>query len=257
MLNAEWIESKSYELTTENLQLLFEGRIPIIAVPEFLSKADCEAMLKNLATIGMKAYDGKPVSRIGPSQIESHLQNEKAGYFAQVDQAFQDYRLLTAGVEDPVRRVMRLVERYTGRKASIAQEEGFGSYYAGSFRGTHDVVELHADVQQVACPGWRVGESERQLSWNIYLNEPGGGALHLFDRVYRPDDDRYAAFPRYKYDPKLVEGRREFICEMRTGQLVFFNAYFFHYVQKPKAERYSLSTFITRMPNEDGLEFFS
>src|SRR5262245_35756195 len=115
MLNTEWIDLACRPMSAENLALLFEAKIPAIAIPGFISKADCDRMIHNLAGLGMCSYDKKPVSRLGPSQIESHLKNDKAGYFAEAEGAFKNYYMAIEGIEDPVQKVMRLMTKYSGR----------------------------------------------------------------------------------------------------------------------------------------------
>ena len=65
-----------------------------------------------------------------------------------------------------------------------------------------------------------------QLTWNILLNEVHGGDTLIYDRQWHaPEDDVEwrKPFPRYAYQPGVVEASAFKVMKPVPGDLTFFN----------------------------------
>lgn len=73
---------------------------------------------------------------------------------------------------------------------------------------------------------WEIGRIAAQLSWNILINKIPGGDTYIYDREWRaPQDDLTwrKEFPKYAYNPQMVEGRAFKVMSARRGDLTIFN----------------------------------
>lgn len=64
------------------------------------------------------------------------------------------------------------------------------------------------------------------MSWNILLNPIPGGDTVVYDRQWQAptDDIQYRKqFPKYAYQPSMVEGRAFKIVRPTPGDLYWFN----------------------------------
>jgi hypothetical protein len=74
--------------------------------------------------------------------------------------------------------------------------------------------------------GWEIGGIAAQMSWNILLNPVPGGDTIIFDRQWQaPQDDLEwrKDFPKYAYDPRIVDGRAIKVVKPVPGDLYWFN----------------------------------
>jgi hypothetical protein len=71
-----------------------------------------------------------------------------------------------------------------------------------------------------------MGRIVAQMSWNILLNPIPGGDTFIFDRQWQAPQDDMAwrkEFPKYAYDPRMVEGHAFKVVKPTPGDLYWFN----------------------------------
>ncbi len=129
---------------------------------------------------------------------------------------------------------------------SIGKDEIYGSYFAGSFRNVMTLGHIHFDFAPFEAVGWNIDAVESQLSWNLYLNQPMGGELRVYNRAYQPADEALRVPKQYYYENAVVAGVEQFTYHPKIGDVVIFNSRNFHEVTQVTGDRYSLSSFIGR-----------
>lgn len=248
-----WTSKSAQLLTSENLNALFEGRIPAIILPSFISAGDCNEIVSNLKTLGMGTYShvSHPVGRLGLAQMEYHMKNDKAGYFDRVKSANETYKDAIGCAQDPVEKLISYLKHVCSSDVTIANEMNYGPYFAGSFRNVMTLGHLHYDFAPFEAKGWDISAVEQQLSWNLYLNQPLGGNLHVYKRFYEPADEALRVKGDYFYDMSVVSGAERYTYSPRVGDVIIFNCRYFHEVKAVQGDRYSLSSFIGRLPTGD------
>lgn len=251
--NHEWPLEDASPLTCESLNALFDGQIPAVVLPNFISTADCEKIVENLREMGMGTYShvNHAVGRLGLAQMEYHLKQDKKGYFDRVIAAIDTYKRAVARSEDPLEKLFNHLISRGIQNVSLAKEQDYGSYFAGSFRNVMTVGHLHYDFAPFEAKGWDIAGIEKQVSWNLYLNQPTGGDLHVYKRFYNPDDESLRVSGEYYYDRSLISGADQYRYSPRVGDIVMFNCRYFHEVKPVNGDRYSLSSFIGKKQNGD------
>lgn len=128
-------------------------------------------------------------------------------------------------------------------------QEGDHEYFAGVIRAIDTGIQIHADyapfvgypsidqirpieryLTKLTCDqegaGWEIGNIAAQMSWNILLNPVPGGDTFIYDRQWQaPEDDLTwrKEFPKYAYDPRMVEGHVFKVVKPVPGDLYYFN----------------------------------
>jgi len=140
----KWENTDFAPLTPENLQALFDNKIPAIRIPDFFSSEECDALLKSLeansflrvtesvkkgevsiilpdeSKAGNMRYTGH-VTRIGISQSE-YPWSEQAKYFSQVAEKQAVFNEAAKLGIDPIKRLIDLVQKNSKGKVSIAEQ---------------------------------------------------------------------------------------------------------------------------------------
>ncbi len=250
---SQWSSCKAELLSENNLVSLFDGVIPAIILPGFISPKDCTVIIENLRQTEMGTYShvSHAVGRLGLAQMEYHLKGDMKGYFDRVAETKNIYLKVVGGAEDPVQKLMSYLAHATSKQVSIASEQSFGSYFAGTFRNVMTVGHLHYDFAPFEAKGWDISKIEKQLSWNLYLNQPSGGDLNVYNRFYQPADEKLRVPDQYYYDSKIVSGAQKFTYTPSVGDVVIFNSRNIHEVKPVDGERYSLSSFVGKKPSGD------
>lgn len=248
-----WHQQMALPMSSENLVRLFNNEIPAIALPNFLSKSACETISTNLESLGMGTYShvSHPVGRLGLAQMEFHLKNNKQGYFSSRDDAKSMFGKTIAGAENPIEKLIGILSHNCSGKVGVATEPNFGEYFAGTYRNVMTQGHLHFDFAPFEAKGWGIENIISQLSWNLYLNAPSGGNLHVFDRQYSPPDEALRVSGDYYYEQKIINNCSQYIYSPNPGDIIVFNSRNFHEVRPVNGNRYTLSSFIGKTPNGD------
>jgi hypothetical protein len=252
-LLSEWSTLEARPLSRESFSDLLDARIPAIVLPRFIDGSECLRLISNLQASGMSNYShvNHPVERLGMALMEYHLKGSPAEYFARVSSARETYLQAVAGIsEDPISRLARGIGESSGRPVEIAREVATGRpYHAGTFRNVKSRGNLHFDFAPLESPGWEIGKALHQLTWNLYLNRPVGGTLRVYAREYQPSDERLRVPGQYFYNHQVVSKAGFFEYSPVPGEVVLFNSRNFHEIDPVEGNRYTLSSFISEMPD--------
>lgn len=253
-----WTVKTAQLLTNDTLIALFDGAIPAIILPNFLSPSDCGRIVANLATLGMGTYShvNHSVGRLGLAQMEYHLKKSKDSYFSAVQDACATYHKATQGSEDPIQKLIGQLAHSTSTDVRIAEEGSSERYFAGTFRNVMTLGHLHFDFAPFEARGWDIAKIQSQLSWNLYLNQPSGGNLKVYNRFYNPEDEKLRVEGEYFYDRQIVANSEQFSYAPKVGDLVLFNSRNIHEVEPVTGNRYSLSSFVGKT-NDQSLILWS
>jgi hypothetical protein len=249
-----WVLRTSGTAQIQEFRSLLNGDVPALVFPSFVESLRCAEIITNLVECGMGSlgHISHHVGRLGLTQMEHYLKGRKSEYFNAVNEASLGYgRIVGIVGVDPLKAVMSLLATLSGVPCSIANEPGFGPYFAGSFRNVTTLGHLHFDYAPLETRGWAISEVSRQLTWNLYLNAPSGGALVVYDKQYSPADESTRKNGDYWYLSETVSGARRVTYQPAVGDLVIFNSRNFHEVLPVSGDRYSLSSFAGQMPGGD------
>ena len=253
VLGGKWQRQVAVPMSSENLACLFRNEVPAISLPGFLSISCCNQIIRNLETLGMGNYShvSHPVGRLGLAQMEFHLKNEKQNYFGARKDAEAKFKKTISGVENPIEKLMGILRHNSSREVQIATEGNTEYYFAGTYRNVKTLGHLHFDFAPFEAKGWSIENIESQLSWNLYLNAPKGGDLHVFDRQYKPEDEALRVAGDYYYHQQIVGECSEYTYSPNPGDIIIFNSRNFHEVRPVRGSRYTLSSFIGKTPTGD------
>ncbi|KAI8627985.1 hypothetical protein F5Y19DRAFT_476781 [Xylariaceae sp. FL1651] len=261
-----WRTPDEQVMNRQSILDVFYGSIPVIRQSEFLSQSDCAKMADLIKTHKVGIYDTNhvwpKVGRVGISQTD--YVNDKRGYFDRVNEAgsLLERWKNDLGI-DIVKRVMQSLEVTTGMTVRPAREAE-KDYFVGVIRAIDAGIQIHADFAPFEGKGWEIGKIVAQISWNILLNPIPGGDTFIYDRQWRaPEDDLNwrKDFPKYAYDPRIVDGHALKVIKPVPGDLYWFNPRNFHEVRacdiaKDNLEqcsptRYTVSSFAGFVPAHD------
>lgn len=182
----------------------------------------------------------------------THTLVDKEGYFSSISNAYSlQVRWKDELGIDIIERIMQTLREASGMKVRLARE-GEGDYFAGVVRAIDTGIQIHADYAPFVSPflvgtlhiycagghllhllirqkegnGWEIGRIVAQMSWNILLNPVPGGDTVIFDRQWQaPQDDLSwrKDFPKYAYDPRMVDGHCIKVVKPTPGDLYWFN----------------------------------
>ena len=252
-----WDAAGAEALSSQNLSLLIDNKIPFIRVADFATQHECGLLASEAVRNGFDAYRNvdPPIDRIGCTVFEFNAISASA-YFdaAQIVRALQQ-RIFVHSF-DPVQRVIDRLRSDTGRMACVAEERGH-QYYAGLIRRIEKGTLLHIDFAPIEQSGWSVCNITHQLAWNLYarVSDDSGGATHVYERQFHEGDQRHRS-GTYGFDRKLVEASARASFKPRTGELVIFNTKNYHEVEPTKGDRITVNSAIG-LTNSGGLVLWS
>lgn len=247
-----WNSLDDFEMNYENLNLLFENKIPCIRVSGFASKKECIQLERSVAKVGFDFYENvfPPIGRIGITQFE-YSGKDKVDYFLRASKANDVYRRITSMANfSPLDRLIYILNHNIDKNADIAFEDDVdASYFAGLFRQI-SVALLHVDFARLDAPGWKIGDVVSQLAWNLYITPPeNGGSCNVYNRPWQLNDESRKITGSYGYDSSLVENVEYKSNAPIIGDLVIFNSRNFHEVTQANGDRLTCSSFIGKLPD--------
>ncbi|HVA39815.1 MAG TPA: hypothetical protein VNF49_04075 [Candidatus Binataceae bacterium] len=262
-MNARWKDREEHPLTADTLEALFDNEIPCIRITGFATPAECRAFVAAMDAVGLKkeykvAPNVKSMPRyIGVPQFE-YRKRAKEEYFAVVAEAYaeQEAVLRLCGF-NPLRRLMEHLRRVVPeRRVAIAEEPGFGRYYAGIIRDMTGGTNLHLDFARFSAPDYRVGRNDAQIATNFYASCPReGGETWVHNAHFEPPIAPGQYHEISPLDPALVAGAERYAFQPAPGDLVMFNSRNPHRVQfNPNDDgtrRMGIGVFIGRAPERD------
>lgn len=248
-----WADRGAEVLTSETLQRLMDNLVPYIRLRNFASVAACEALSNCVIQQTFGEYrDVEPrIERIGCTVFEYDAVN-KEDYFADSRQAAQFRDELFLRTFDPLRRMMSVLSRSTGRRTTTAENRIGQLYYAGLLRRIEQGTRLHVDYAPAEQSGWDICDVRHQLTWNLYLRIGGGrsGQTTIYRRQWRPEDNLFRE-GSYGFNPEVVLGSEHAIFQPAVGEVVLFNTKNYHMVAPSCGDRITVASAIGETPQGD------
>lgn len=246
----KWQQGAS--LSSQGLAQVFDNEAAFIKVENFLSKAECQKLIKALRHLGLKQYEYHFAHDEAPPAaclFETHYlyeQKTPEEYFPKAKASLELYQqLVQAAGFDPVKKVQDLLSSYLGT-VSIA-EQGGHLYHPILARELNNSALLHADFAAFIPKKWQISNINAQYAWNIYLSDPGeGGECIVYNKPWNQEDDRYIKGSTYGYDHEVVKDKEFVKIKPEPGMLLFFNSRNFHEVTKSTQPRLSVGGHVGR-----------
>lgn len=252
-----WKTHDEPPLTRESFEALCAFDIPCIRIRGFADGAECDELVAAMDRVGLnKTYKVpglvQPPRYVGLTQFEKR-QDSKDDYFAEVDQAWAEHQAVLSHMSwNPFDRMWSLMrELYPENNLELAQEPGYGRYYAGIIRETSGGGTLHADVTMYSARDYVISLVVSQITLNFFAShvEGDGGKTTLHNRPYR-----VAAVPGDKveiegFSRSYVDGAETHVYAPAKGDVVMFNSHNPHEwtAVDEGQRRMGVSTYIGRM----------
>jgi hypothetical protein len=250
-----WQDLVEHELTTENLRLLLDNRIPAIRIRGFATPEECAAFAKAAKQGRIQYYNvSDRIGYIGMAQYQYRWNRTKQEFLDDVPQAWADIEAVFANSFNPLERLMQQLRAVWPAPVDVAREEDGRPYFAGIIRLTSDKIDLHVDWAPVNAPGYTISAIDGQLGWNFFAEElESGGHTHVYNKPWDPEVKPGEIPQSYGLDRSLVEGAPRFTYRATAGDVVIFNTRNPHEivagVAKPGGSRVSIGSFTGRMPD--------
>ncbi|MFT2110500.1 hypothetical protein [Marinomonas sp. 2405UD68-3] len=246
-----WIKNKLCDLTSDNLKLLLDHKIPGIIIKNFIPLDTCEEVSKALKNIDFGSYSHLkkiPVYNLGVCHSQ-YADKDKKFYFNERDNALEVFKDVFKKVDiDPVDMVINELSKFTVNAVRIFNEKNYGNYFAGTFRSFKGHGKLHVDYAPIHIgSAWAVSEVIKQLSWNIYYLTylEGGGEVIIYDTVHSENSENYKNEGDYFYQYDVLNNSNFLKITPEVGDLILFNSQNFHEVKGHSgSDRFSQSSFI-------------
>jgi hypothetical protein len=242
------------KLDADLLDRLFDNAIGGVRIRGFISAELAAALVRAVDARGFDYYKDvdPPIGRIGITQYE-HRADEagRSDYFRLAAAASQRRRRMFASCEDPVELVLDHLAQAWPSSVSLATEDDGSVYFAGLVRMIGSAL-LHCDWARLDAPGWRIGQVNAQITWNIYCSRADtGGDTLVYDRPWSPDAEDALIEGSYGYRPELVRDAAVVRFAPEPTDLVLFNSRNFHLVEAGSggSPRITVSSFVGRMPD--------
>jgi hypothetical protein len=248
-------------LSADNIQRILAGTIPAIHLRDFATPAECRQFCQALQVVQSTARHAKTsrMQLIG-SNFSNCRGNSKEDYFATVEQSYRDLQQLTEASFDPLQRMIGLLRASWPAAVGVAEEPGYGRYFAGGVKTRVDGSALHFDFVPHLVPDYQIGRITDQFSWNLYLAVPARtGSTTLFNAPVSDTDGRTAMATAAGWNnlinPSRLAGSEHYTFQPQVGEAVLFNTRNPHTIEvnnpDPGELRIQIGSFIGRMNNNE------
>ncbi|WP_421842383.1 hypothetical protein [Marinobacter algicola] len=253
-----WNELKEFELSKKNLERLLNNEIPAIRIRGFATDSECASFTAAMKKANIKTYGKAAVGYIGMAQVEYRWDKTKEDYFSDVKDAFEDQKFVFDNSFDPMQRLIDRLSECWDEQVGIAEETGFGKYFAGIIRFASKGIALHADYAPFNSPGYEIEKINSQLGWNLFVEVPsGGGVTTVHNSPWNPEMEDGKPPQSYGLDRSVVEGAETFDYSPGKGDVVLFNSRNPHEISPgvdgSSGERLQIGSFIGRMSDTNKL----
>ncbi len=241
---------------------LLDGKISCIIIDNFYPSDACEKLSKFLQT---KSQLFKRYSNIDAKVLGNPLFWDGISLDEYLDatemcknQLSNMYRYLE--IENPMDLVINTFNSIWNSGALIPIQSG-KSYYAGDIR-VINYAGLHTDIVTRNIKLGILSEIQKQMSWNIYLTEPGKthGALEIFDKEFEESDIKFKRKNGFGYKMQLIEKSPKCVINPKLGRFVLIKSSNYHkIIRNPKGniQRLTITSFIGFLGQNKPLIFWS
>lgn len=250
-----WTAQGEHDLTTDNLRLLLDNKIPVIRIRGFATSEECASFADAARAGNIKYYSVAPkIGYIGMAQYEYRWDRPKSDFFEAVPAANRDLQDVFSRCSfNPLQRLIDRLQAVWPRPVGVARED-MGDYFAGIIRFASEGVALHADWAPVNSPTYDIGRIDGHLGWNFFAEElESGGLTTVHNAPWDPKVEPGEIPKSYGLDRALVEGAPTATYRPTAGDVVLFNTRNPHEISggtaAPGGSRISIGSFVGRMPD--------
>jgi hypothetical protein len=254
-----WRNHDEPPLSRKTFEALCRFEIPCIRVTGFATDAECDELVCAMDAVGLnKTYHvpsiPQPAQYIGLTQFEKRKAT-KDDYFAEVAQAWAEHEAVLSHMSwNPFDRMMSLIrETYPENSLELAQEPGYGRYYAGIIRDTSGGGSLHADVTMYSARDYVISRVASQVTWNFFATrvDGAGGKTTVHNRPYRVKTKPGEKVEIEGFGRSYVDGAETHVYTPVMGDVIMFNSHNPHEWTAVEIgqRRMGVSTYIGRLPD--------
>ena len=249
-MEEKWIpiefDYKNLNENKEKISEIIEGKKPALIVRNFYGPELCK-----IAVNRTKKYSNnknqKNFKKIGVSLLS--FLTQKSDYFSQADAARKTLRSIFDGIEDPRKKVHKLLsEIFPEKNVSVAYENE-KKYACGVIR-MHDFGEyanVHRDFVKFEAPNFGVSKLSNQLSSVLYLQQSEkGGELVIYKKTWKKSDEKFREID-FGYSRNVLGDCQNAVkIKPKQGDLIIINPVHFHEILpvKGKKRRVTLGLFL-------------
>jgi len=216
------------ELTSGALEALFGGDLPAIRVRNFATAGECAAFCDGIRSLADQTRDAHTarMTLLG-ANFSNYTGDRKEGYFATVgpSYALTDELARIAGFS-PLERFLAGLRDIWPAAVGVAEEPGFGRYFAGGVKTRATSGHLHYDFTPHSAAGYAIADITDQAGMNLYLEMPADTGHTVTYRRMVPRDLRTAgAGPArvLNLDAAYIDGAESFSFMPAVGDLIIIN----------------------------------
>ena len=243
-------------LCRESLDALIKGAIPAILIDSFATPEECSAFCLAIRNAGDDATAAKTtrMTLIG-ANFSNYDGAGKAGYFDLVGPSYEAVRpIIDQAGFDPLERMIDRLRAIWPADVEVANETGFGRYFAGGIKTRSSSGHLHYDFAPHTADGFAIAAITDQLGWNLYLDMPKHtGETTTYRRAVPRDGGKVGSGPvrALNLDQSFVNGAEAFTFRPKIGDVAIINTRFPHDIAVddvgPNEWRAQTSSFIGRL----------
>ena len=247
------------ELDQQSLRALIAGQIPAILVNGFATLDECRALCRAIRNHGDHAQKAQTsrMNLIG-ANFSNYAGKTKAGYFDLVGPSYDALRSLLADVGfNPLERMIDCLRAIWPCDVDVANEPGFGRYFAGGIKTRASSGHLHYDFAPHTAEGFAIAAISDQLGWNLYLDMPKNtGETTTYRREVAREGGKIGSGPvrALNLEQDYVEGAESFTFQPKIGDVAIINTRYPHDITVdhagPDEWRAQTSSFIGRLPDD-------
>ncbi len=228
-----WLDTDEPPLTRETFEALCRFEIPCARIRGFATDAECDELVAAMDAVGLnKTYKvpglREPPRYVGLTQFEKRKLT-KEDYFREVDEAWAEQEAVLSRMSwNPFERMFETVRAlYPEKSLTLAEEPGYGRYYAGIIRDTSGGGTLHADVTMYSAQDYEIGKVVDQITWNFFAShvDGDGGRTTIHNRPYRVEPGPGGRIEIEGFDRSYVEGAETHLYAPARGDVVVFNSH--------------------------------
>ncbi len=234
MTESTWRGLRRERLEGEDVLAVTRGELAYVHVPGFLDLAWAgEVSARFLGAVGplhtWYDYETARTLRVGRALLQE-LPHVEA-YFDAAPATNAAVRALFEGGDDALASVRAALAAATGWE-DLEPEEAGRAYATDLVQAVEEGsrAALHSDARRREL-GLAISSFPLNLTWNVYLQMPErGGDLVVYDRAWRPVDERFRRARGSDYLRGILEETARAAVRPASGDLVIFDADRYHEV---------------------------
>ena len=215
------IDIKQISQNKNSLKKIINGESPALIIKNFYE-------LENFLTAINRVKNEKMNKKIGVSLLE--YINKKQNYFEDAEKARGTIRKIFSEIEDPRKKVHKILKILSGKNVEIAMENG-QKFACGVIRlhKTGEFAQIHRDHVGHEAKNFVVGKVSSQLSSVLHLNPAEkGGELVIYKEKWKKEDEQFREI-EFGYSRKVLKNNPVSVkIKPEQGDLVIINPIFYH-----------------------------